>query len=383
MTRSRRAFLRSLGIGAAAGAAVGWPVGGVPAACAVEPKRIAQSDGFIHLDSNENAYGPTSKVAEAIRSVISRVNRYPFRKYDEVTEQIASFHRVKPQQVLLACGSTEILRVAACAFLGARRQLIQAWPTFEAIQDYARSLDSKVISVPLNPSFAHDTGHMLSRVGPSTGLIYICNPNNPTASLTPRNELENFIGKLPAKISVVVDEAYHDYAIKSGVYASFLDEPLHDDRVIVTRTFSKVHGLAGLRLGYAVAAPKIIEKMRAFLTVDSLNAIVAEVAGVSLNDIEGISGFVKRNSDDRQEFFNSAMVRMLMPINSHTNFVMTNIQHPAVDVIEHFRDHKILIGRHFPPLDNYIRVSLGTPEQMHAFWQVWDLLPWSKKFMHH
>jgi histidinol-phosphate aminotransferase len=383
MTSSRRNFLRSLGFGVTAGAAVRWPLGNIPRAYASEPTRMVQSDGFIRLDSNENAYGPSAKVAEAIRSAVGLANRYPFRKYDELTQQIAGVHRVKPEQVLFACGSTEILRVAACAFLGRGRQLIQAVPTFEAIEDYSKAVGAEVLSIPLAPGFVHDTERMLARAGSSTGLVYICNPNNPTATITPRKDLESFIGKLPAGAMVVLDEAYHHYAGKSGMYASFLDEPLHDERVIVARTFSKVYGLAGLRLGYAVASPTVIEKLRVFLTEDSLNAVVAEVAGVALNDTEGVNDSVKRNADDRQEFFNSAMLRMLMPVDSHANFVLTNVQHPAVEVIEHFRRHNILIGRHFPGLDNCIRVSLGTPQEMRAFWQAWDMLPWAKKFMHH
>ena len=218
---------------------------------------------------------------------------------------------------------------------------------------------------------------------PSTGLIYICNPNNPTASITPRQDIETFLTRLPAAVRVVIDEAYHDYATKSAMYSSFIDHPVDDERVIVTRTFSKVYGLAGLRLGYAVAAPKVIAEMRKFVTKSSLNAIMAEVVGVALSDTDGIREFIRRNKDDRQEFFNAAGVRMLMPIDSHTNFVMMNIQHPADPVIEHFKMHKILIGRHFPPMNNYIRVSLGTTDDMKAFWEAWDMIPWSKKFMHH
>lgn len=383
MTSSRRDFLRSLGIGAAAGATVQWPMGNIPAAFASEPARFAGPSGFIRLDSNENAYGPSPKVAEAIRSALGLANRYAFKKYNEVTEQIANSHRVKPEQVLFGCGSTEILRVAACAFLGSGRRLVQAVPTFEAIQDSAKVVGAEVVSVPLRPDYAHDVDQMLSRMGTTTGLVYVCNPNNPTASITPRSELVSFIEKLPADTHVVIDEAYHHFASQSGMYKSFIDEPVADERVIVARTFSKVYGLAGLRLGYAVASPKVIEKMRSFLTRDSLNAIVAEVAGVALNDTQAVKDFVKRNSDDRQEFFNSAMLRMLMPVDSHANFVLTNVQHPAVEVIEHFRKHNILIGRHFPPMDNYIRVSLGTPADMKAFWQAWDMLPWAKKFMHH
>jgi histidinol-phosphate aminotransferase len=381
MARSRRDFLRSLGIGAAVGAAVHWPLGDISAAA--EPSRARKSDGFIRLDSNENVYGPSPKVVSAIGSATGQVNRYPFMKYDEITERIATFHRVKPEQVLFACGSTEILRVAACAFLGAGRQLVQAAPTFEALEDYAKSVGSEVVSLPLAPTFAHDLGAMLAHTDSSIGLIYICNPNNPTASITPRQDLEIFIRKLPATARVVIDEAYHDYVTKSALYESFIDRPLEDERVIVTRTFSKVYGLAGLRLGYAVAAPKVIAEMRKFVTQDGLNAIMAEAAGVALSDRDGVKEFVRRNINDRQEFVNAAGVRMLMPIDSHANFLMMNIQHPADPVIEHFRMHKILIGRHFPPMNNYIRVSLGTAEDMKAFWQTWDLIPWSKQFMRH
>ncbi len=381
MTSSRRGFLRVLGVGAVAGTAVRWVPGKAPAyACGVESMPSA---GLTLLDSNENAYGPSPQVTEKIRSALGLVNRYPFRKYDEITERIATFHKIKPDQVLFGCGSTELLRVAACAFPGDGRQLIQGWPTFEAIQDYGKSLGSEVVSVPLSETLAHDLEGMLARAKPTTGLIYVCNPNNPTATLTPRKDLETFIGKLPATTKVLIDEAYHHYAGQSQVYESFIDCPLNDDRVIVTRTFSKVYGLAGLRLGYAVASPQTIKKMRAFLTQDSLNAIMAEIVTVALDDTQRVETSVKRNSDDRQEFRNSAMVRMLMPVDSHANFVMMDTQHSAVEVIEHFRKHHVLIGRHFPPMDTYIRVSLGTPLQMHTFWETWDMLPWAKKFMHH
>lgn len=383
MTSSRRGFLRSLGVGAAAGAAVRWPWGDTSEASDLKPSRPGKSDGFIRLDSNENAYGPSPKVAAAIRSVTGMVNRYPFRKYEEITERIASFHKVKPEHVLFGCGSTELLRVAACAFLGNGRRLIQPWPTFEAIQDYAKSLGSEVVSVPLNRRYAHDLDAMLSHVDASTGLVYVCNPNNPTASLTPRSDLEKFIGQLGANTRVVIDEAYHDYVTPTGMYHSFIDSPLNDERVIVTRTFSKIYGLAGLRLGYAVASPKTIESMRLFLTQDSLNAIVAEVVSVALDDVDGVKEFVKRNRDDRQEFLNRANGRNLKPIDPHTNFVMIDAQHSAEEVIEHFRKHNVLIGRRFPPLNNYVRVSLGTPDEMSTFWRTWDMLPWSNKLMHH
>jgi histidinol-phosphate aminotransferase len=224
---------------------------------------------------------------------------------------------------------------------------------------------------------------MQARVTALTTLVYICNPNNPTASLTPRKELEDFIGKLPASTFVVIDEAYHEYAGQSGMYASFIDHPLDNERIIVTRTFSKVYGLAGLRLGYAVASPNVIQKMRQFASQDNINTIAAQAASAALDDIDGVNDFVRRNTDDRQEFFNQAMGRVLKPIDSHANFVMMNTFHPAEEVIQHFRKNNVLIGRSFVPMRTYIRVSLGRPEEMRRFWQTWDMLPYPKHTMQH
>jgi histidinol-phosphate aminotransferase len=379
---SRRGFVR-FGVGAAAAAAMRWPLTGVSRAGAFEPSRLKQDDGFIRLNSNENAYGPSVSAIDAIKSAIGSANRYPRMEYDVLTERIANSNNVKPEHVILGCGSTEILRVAAFAFLGDGKQLIQASPTFQAIGHYARAAGSEVISVRLTPGFAHDLDGMLAHASASTTLVYICNPNNPTASLTPRKDLENFISKLPVTTFVMIDEAYYHYAGQSGMYASFIDHPLGNERVIVSRTFSKVYGLAGLRLGYAVASPKIIQQMQKFVTEDNINAIVTQAAVAALDDTDGIRDFVRRNTDDRQEFFNQAMARSLKPIDSHANFVMMNTFHPAAEVIQHFRTNNILIGRRFPPMDTYIRISLGRPEEMRAFWQTWDMLPYAKNVMHH
>jgi len=376
MITSRRGFLRSLGVCAAAGLAGPCALHGVSRAATFEPSRFNTDDGLARLDCNENPYGPSTKVVDAIRLSIKNANRYPRMEYKSLVERIAGFHNVRPERVLLGCGSTEILRVSAFALLGNGKQLIQATPTFEAIEYYARAACSEVISVPLTSGFAHDLEGMLARANASTTLVYICNPNNPTASLTPRKDLETFIGKLPASAFIVIDEAYHEYAGQSGMYASFIDHPLDDERVIVTRTFSQVYGLAGLRLGYAVASPKIIQQMQKFATEDNINEVATQVAPVALNDTEGVDDFVQRNTNDRQEFFNQAMARALKPIDSHANFVMMNTFHPAAEVIQDFRNNKISIGRPFSAMSTYIRISLGLPEEMRAFWRAWDLLPY-------
>jgi len=335
------------------------------------------------LYSNENAYGPSAKVLEAIRRSGTGVNRYPRLRYGALVERIAAEHRVTTDRVMLGAGSTEILRVAALAFLGKSKQLIHASPTFEAMEHYATSVGSQTSAVSLTPAFAHDLDEMLWRLNSSTGVIYVCNPNNPTATLTPRKDIETLISKLPASVMLVIDEAYHHYAGTSANYASFLDRPVEDERVIVVRTFSKVYGMAGLRLGYAVAAPKAIERMRRFANEDNINAVAARAAFAALDDNDGVKDFVERNLSDRQEFFNQAMARALKPIDSHANFVMMNTTHPAEDVIAHFRRNNIMIGRRFPPMDTYIRVSLGQPQEMLAFWHVWDTLPYPRTGMAH
>jgi len=382
MITSRRDFFR-FGLGAATASAVRWPLTGVSAALIFEPSRFQEDPGLIRLNSNENAYGPSETVADAVKSAVGSSNRYAYMQYDDLTESIANLHHVKPGQILLGCGSTEILRVAASAFLGSGKELIQASPTFGAMEHYAHMAGSEVISVRLAPTFAHDLDGMMAHVNASTTLIYICNPNNPTASLTPRKDLERFIDTLPPSVLVVIDEAYHHYAGTSGMYASFIDQPLRDQKVIVTRTFSKVYGLAGLRLGYAVASANAIQQMQRFITENNVNAIATQAASAALADTDGVRASVRRNADDRQEFFNQAQARALKPIDSHANFLMMNTSHPAKDVIQHFRNNNILIGRYFPPMDTYVRISLGREDEMLTFWRVWDKLPYAKNIMHH
>jgi histidinol-phosphate aminotransferase len=253
--------------------------------------------------------------------------------------------------------------------------MLQSTPTFEALEFYARSVGAEVISLPLTHEFAHDLQGMLGKIASSTGLVYICNPNNPTGSITPRKGLEEFISQLPSTVFVLIDEAYHHYAGQSSMYASFIDHPVNNSRVIVTRTFSAIYGLAGLRLGYGVTSPETAREIRRFSTTNNINSIVAQAAMAALADGESVEHHVKQNIDDRQEFFNQAMARMLKPIDSHTNFVMMNTNRPARQVIEHFSRHGIIIGPNITGMEHHIRVSLGTPMEMREFWRVWDQLP--------
>ena len=167
------------------------------------------------------------------------------------------------------------------------------------------------------------------------------------------------------------------------MYASFIDRPMDDERVIAARTFSIAYGLAGLRVGYAVGSPRTIQRMRKFVTEDDINVVATQAAAAALNHTDALSQSIQRNANDRQEFFNQAMARMLKPIDSHAKFVMMNSYRPAQETIGHFRKHNILIGPYCPQMDTFIRVSLGLPEEMRAFWRTWDLLPRTKNMMSH
>ena len=370
MHASRRVFLRGLGVGAAVGLTpiASWAT----VAASFEPARTENSQGPILLNSNENAYGPLPKSVNALQNALGQANRYPFAFYGELAEEIAALHRVQPNQIVLGCGSSEILRMTAMALLGNGKQLVQATPTYEAMDHYARVAGASVASMPLTHEYAHDVGAMVAATKNAESLVYVCNPNNPTASLTPRKDLQDLISRLPGSSTLLIDEAYHHFAASSQQYKSFIDAPVNDDRVIVSRTFSKIYGLAGLRLGYAVASPKIAESLRRYATIININALASAAALAALRDSESLAAAAKRNADDRQEFFNQAMARMLKPIDSQANFVMMNAHRRAEEVIEHFRKNNILIGRKFPAMNTHVRVSLGKSQEMAEFWKVWD-----------
>src|SRR5690348_1823855 len=207
MYSSRRAFLRSFGTSVAIGLS---PLGSLPAsALGFEPARTETVPGAVLLNSNENAYGPLPKSVDALQGALGQANRYPFSFYGELAEEIAALHRVQPKQIVLGCGSSEILRMTAMALLGPGKQLVQATPTYEAINHYARVTGASVASVPLTHEYAHDVSTMLAATKHAESLVYVCNPNNPTASLTPRKDLQDFISRLPGTSHILLDEAYH------------------------------------------------------------------------------------------------------------------------------------------------------------------------------
>ena len=384
MSISRRNLLRHIGVGAVVGASPALRAFPLPQATAAQwkssvsaaqPSSVATAANPILLYRNENPYGPSEKVLAVLRESAASGNRYPRTEYDTLVDKLAALHNVKSEQIVLGCGSAEILCMAALAFLKPGKKLLQAAPTFPALGRLAQTAAVEVVDVPLNKRYEHDLGVMLDHVRTPTGLVYIVNPNNPTGTLTPRKEIEAFISKLPSDVAVLIDEAYHHFVAPVGAYESFLDRPISDSRLIVSRTFSKIYGLAGMRIGYAVATPEIAKRLAAGFPGWSVSIVSARAASAALDDVDYVRLGVKRNTNDRQEFMNQVNARMLRAIDSQTNFVMMNPMRPPDEVIEHLKKNNVLIGPKYPVLDKYIRVSLGTPGEMQAFWRVWDLMP--------
>jgi histidinol-phosphate aminotransferase len=365
MPISRRQLLHRLSTGSAAALAAPWWT---------EAESFGPTAASIRLNRNENAYGPSERALDAIRHTTMSAHRYTDVEAETLQRVIAQFHRVAPDQVVPGCGSAEVIRMAVDAFTGPKKKLIVAAPTFDRPIEAARRSGATIVAVPLTQNYAHDLPAMLAHCDAHAGLVYVCNPNNPTGTLTPRRDLEAFIRRLTQTTGVVIDEAYHDYVGESSDYASFIERPLEDPRMIVTRSFSKIHGLAGLRIGYAVAAPQTARLLRDQRLPDDINVVAAAAAVAALDDVGHTRASASRNVDDRQEFYNQANARMLRWIDSQTNFVWLNTGGLAVEVIAHLKRHECLVAA-IPAFTKSIRVSLGTPGDMRQFWRVWDLMP--------
>jgi len=371
---SRRDLLCRLSASVAAGAAL-LPSKGRCLSEVLQPPPASQPVGPIRLDRNENVYGPSEKAVAAMREGVSLANRYPGPECDDLASSIAQLHRVAPEQVVLGCGSSEILRLAAVTLLGPGRKLVMASPSWNLMADYARSMGAEVLAVPLTKEFAHDLTAMLAGMNDSTGLMYICNPNDPTGTMTRQEDLLPFIRRIPRTTYIIVDETYQHYAVTSSRDVSVMEHHVDNDRVIVTRTFSGIYGLAGLRVGYGIASPRTAGLLAAARLPFGVNVVAARAAAAALGDADHVRVSAQRNTNDRQEFLNQVNARMLRAIDSHTNFVMLNTGRRTEQVVEHFQKNNIILPYPFPPMDKYVRVSLGTREDMLEFWRVWDLLP--------
>jgi histidinol-phosphate aminotransferase len=255
-------------------------------------------------------------------------------------------------------------RGGALTFTPGRGKMIVADPTFEAILNHARVSRADVVKIPLTENFSHD----LSKMGAAAveGLIYVCNPNNPTASITPRNEVREFINKVPRQTMILVDEAYFHYADSSD-YESVIPMIANHPNLIVARTFSKIYGMAGLRCGYGIAQPETIQRLRPHQTWDSVNIMALAAANASLTDADHVTNGRRLNSETRK-FVSAELDAMgYRHIPSQANFMMIDIKRPARPVIDALKERGVQVGRPFPTLPNHMRVTIGKQGEMETF----------------
>ena len=297
--------------------------------------------------------------------------RYPDEHADLLIEAIAKMNGVNRDQILLGDGSSEILNLCAETFTGptasnknGRGTLVVADPTFEAIVNNASVNGAEVVKVPLTGNFSHDLPKMAAAA--NEGLIYVCNPNNPTASITSKNELRDFITKAPRQTMILVDEAYYHYA-DSPDYESVIPLIKDHSNLIVARTFSKIYGMAGLRCGYCVAQRETIERMRPHQMWDSVNILALAAAIASLNDLDQVANGRRLNSEAKTFVTGELDAMGYKQIPSQANFIMFDAKRPVVPLIQALKQHNVQVGRLFPALPNHMRLTIGKKAEMEAF----------------
>lgn len=291
--------------------------------------------------------------------------RYPDEHADELVNALAKLNGVNRDQILLGDGSGEILKLCAETFTGsARGKLVAADPTFEAILNHAKVNGAEVVKIPLTSSFGHDLPKMTAAA--KEGLVYVCNPNNPTASITSKNELREFIVKTSPKTMILVDEAYHHYA-DTPDYESVIPLIKDHPNLMVARTFSKIYGMAGLRCGYCIGQRETIERIHPHQPWDSVNIMALVAAAASLDDPEQVANGQRLNREVRT-FVNGELEAMgykLIP--SQANFIMLDVKKPVAPLIQEMKQRNVQVGRLFPALPNHMRVTIGKRNEMEIF----------------
>jgi len=374
MALSRRQFVQTAGIGA--GAALTSSVWGRGRENSVwsafEPELQAVERGVICIASNENPVGPGQKVLGSLRTLLeggTRPGRYSGQA-GELTEAIAGHFKVKTENVLVSEGSTEILRAATQVFTSKTKALVGTIPTYEECAGYAELIGNPVKGVKLDSEFKIDLDAMLA-AAKGAGLVFYCNPNNPTATYVGAKATREFLTKLIAAspdTTILVDEAYFDY-VTNPDHETHVPFAIEHPQVIVARTFSKAYGMAGLRQGYAIAHPETIKKMRQWVGsggTGSLNVFGMAAATVAIQqDASFTTNERNRNKAVRDMTTKWFADRGMKPTDCQANFMFVNIGTPAKAFREACRAKGVMVARDFPPFaQTHARISLGTMEEM-------------------
>ena len=324
-------------------------------------------DGYAKLANNENPYGPPESVMKAMMKAMKYSNRYGYPD-SGLSEELVKHHGVKPENILLAAGSGEILDVCCNTFLKDGKVLVGVDPSYNVFYSQVTNFKSDIIKLPLLPDYRQDIPAMIRATRLNyrdVGLVYMCNPNNPTGRLVTKNEIKQLMDGIPEDVPVLIDEAYHHF-VDDPSYATSVPYVIEGRQVIVARTFSKISALAGMRLGYALAPRVLIQKMRVNST-GSINALVRYGGVAALRDTESQAWVKKATIELRTKTTKDLAALGYASIPSDANFFMVHLKRPVQPVIEEFKKKGVLVGRPFPPLNEHLRVSIGTPDEMNRF----------------
>jgi len=364
----RRNFVRS---------GIAWMA--VPAALPLVPELPSfLADGFgaiegeIRLNSNENPLGISRAARRAASEALDTLaNRYP--KADAhlpLRELLAEQHGVSPDNIVLGAGSTELMQISIQSLQAPGYKVVAADPTFDAIHYYSAPSGVEVLTAGLTEDHQHDLQAMeeLARGVQGPVLFYLCNPNNPTGTVTRCDDVAAVIDRLPANVHVLVDEAYFEF-VEDPDYRTFERLPLENPNVVVIRTFSKVHGMAGMRLGYAIAHGEATGRLSDFASRNNANQIVIAAAAASLRDQDFLRRSIESNRRGKAVLYEVLERLGIEYIPSQTNFSMHRIKGELETYQARMQKAGFLVGRAFPPMNDFNRVSVGTPEEMERFAQ--------------
>lgn len=370
MYASRRSFVRTVGLGALAsctGAAIA--ARGLEATLAaqvpVRGRQMALPADAIRIGSNEHPYGPGPHVVEAVTRALHEGNRYastPFR----LSGVVASYLSVPGDTVLMAAGSGDLLRASVLAFTAPDKPLATFSPTFEAPVRLATSLDVPIRAVPITgPALSLDIDALVDQ-SRGAGLVYLCNPNNPTGTFLSRAAVVKAIETIHAATptaTILVDEAYVDCA-DDPTYGSIASIAATTPNVLVLRTFSKIHGMAGLRIGYAVASVPTMTRLQRYAGSSVLSGPSAAAAMASLENTTYYQEQRKLILDTKAYLVRSLTEMGYAPAPSQGNFVMVDVKRSTQEFQAACREHSVMVGRPFPPLMTHSRISVGTQAEM-------------------
>ena len=373
MSLSRREFVRRFGAGGAALATASHVIGyGREELFAFEQgqrgQRPANAGEMLRLSSNENLRGPSPKVLEVLRQHPSKDLGlgYPPPNQSAFTDTVAATYGAKPNNVIVSTGSGSILTAAVMAYCNSERALVSGDPSYGSPAGTAQRIKAPVKLIPVDSKLALDLEGMI-RASIGAGLVFLCNPNNPTSSVASTAEVEQTVRTIKQRspeTGILIDEAYLEYATKPGAF-TMAKLALELPGVFVSRTFSKAYGMAGMRLGYAIGQPETMRKVGNAWGLGSINELQA-VAGIAALADKAHMQWEKMENKRVRDWTQAQFREMGFETpDSDTNFIFVNIRRPAVEFRDALRPLGVAVGRDFPPMEKtYARISLGRMEDM-------------------